>query len=122
MNDDADDRPELSAEAYSFLADPYDDCPVCGHVNGPHLFHSTDDDPSDVLPTAGGVLICPVDRCTCARPIGTATEPGAFGPSDDDLARVQQFIQRLAAERGGRRIGPAQTLTTWRRRDETEDE
>jgi hypothetical protein len=101
---------ELSAEAWTFMPDPEQGCPACGHTVGPHLFFATDRSSSDRLPAAGGVLVCPVDGCVCGRPVGTATAPCAYMPGQEDLIGVHHFMQRSDRPTDG---GSVATLALW---------
>jgi len=100
---------EMSAEAWSFAPNPEDPCTICTHTLGPHVFFATDDAPSEDAPSAGGLLICPLRGCNCVVLWGTATQPDAFVPSADSIARTRQFIQARPADAPP--IG--QTLATW---------
>ena len=77
----------LDATAWTYVAQPERPCPRCGHTLGPHTWYATDTDPSEDLPCAGGVLVCPAEGCAgCGLPWGSATEPGAFVPDAGQIA------------------------------------
>jgi hypothetical protein len=84
-----------SAEAWAFVPNPDDPCPECRDQLGRHVFYPTDRTPSETLPTACGALLCPEDECHCALRWGTATEPDAFWPGNDELEATRVRLRRV---------------------------
>lgn len=103
-----------SAEAWAFVPNPDDPCRECGHSLGRHVFYATDRTPSETLPAAGGALLCPADECHCALRWGTAAEPGAFWPDEDELEASRKFLRTAPPTEhpSGRRA--LATLKLWR--------